>query len=339
MRALRLGLLGAGFAGRTLAAAAVVVPSVEVTAVWSPTPARRDELAATRGAVAMADPEAVIRAVDAVVVTTPHQTHAGFAGTALAAGRHVLCEKPLSTKTRAGAQLIKEANARGLVLSVNHFQRYRRPNVAARQVIAAGRLGAVLGGQCRLLEAPMTHPWQHESASVGFLLGYGVHAVDLLRWWLADDVVEVSARQATDGAGIERTTVASLRFGSGAVVALTTSDQAAPSGREQVGRAAFGTQLAGETGLLDVDSYGATVLSTPEAEVIDYLPSWTAFDSPERLEAYARALSQFAEACLTGAAPALTAQDALSAVQVCLAAGESARRGGEPVCVLRQSRA
>jgi predicted dehydrogenase len=332
MTPLRLGLLGAGFAARTIALAAAQAGSGQVVAVWSPTSSRREALAAEIGARPVLGPADATVDVDAVVVATPHQTHMTLAVLALTAGRHVYCEKPITTRVSDGEQLLDMAANRGLVLSVNHFQRFRRPNMAARRALMEGRIGTLIGGQSKLLEGPMGHSWQRDPDSVGFLLGYGVHAVDLLQWWLSSPVVEVSACVGIDR-GVERAALATLRFRSGPVISLMTADRTPASASQQIGRAVFATTLVGERGLLDVDSYGATTLVSEEAVVLDVLPQWADSASPDRLEAYARAFNQFANSVRTGVATELSGSDALSAARVCLAAIESGRDGGRPVCV------
>src|SRR5207247_990342 len=60
------------------------------------------------------------RRIDAVVIVTPVSTHFDLAMQALAAGKHVLVEKPLASTTEQAVRLVDEAERRGLVLSVDH---------------------------------------------------------------------------------------------------------------------------------------------------------------------------------------------------------------------------
>ncbi|MGY2026957.1 Gfo/Idh/MocA family protein [Nocardia gipuzkoensis] len=324
-----LGIIGSGFAAQTIAhAARSTQPPVTVTHVWSPQRDRASRFAHEFGAAVCDSAEQLCGVVDAVAIASPHPTHAHYAGLGLNAGCHVFVEKPFTTDADEGRSLIDAARKIGRVLSVNHFQRFRIPNRSAKALLGSGELGHILGGSCRLWEPPMSRPWQQQRDSVGFTLGYGVHAVDLLRWWLDADIVRVSARECPDAAGVERATLAHLEFASGAVVQLMTGDRRATETGTQVGRAVFETSLLGSRGLLEVDSYGAATVYTPQPRIAGRLPEWTGLDSPTRLAAYALALGQFVASCRGACEPELTGADALRAVEICLALRESATRGG-----------
>jgi predicted dehydrogenase len=334
---LRLGIVGSGFAASTIAYAALRSRAVRLAGIWGGSGAHalaRDALvSAFRGL------DELLAAVDAVAIATPHDTHAELTEIALDRGRHVFCEKPFVTEVEDGRALIRAASARGLVLSVNHFQRFRLPNAAAFTALEPATVqGGVLGGHCRLVETGATKEWQLRPENKGFLLGYGVHAVDLLRWWLRRDVESVRARASAHGNGVERTTSATLCFDDGLEVHLLTSDQgAASSGAAQVGKAVFETILATKDGLLHIDSYGETAFVDGTRRVLATLPSWRNADSPARLDAYVKAIDQFAAAVLDDVPPALAAEDALQAVAICAAISASADSGGRPIAVERAS--
>jgi predicted dehydrogenase len=329
-RTLALGVIGSGFAGATVIAAAAGLPDARVIGVYGG--GRVSELAAQHGVRLFSDVEEMLTAVDAIVVATPHASHAEYCRMALEADLHVFCEKPFVTDSTDGAVLVELARARGLTLSVNHFQRYRTPNAAAFEALRENRIGPLVGGHCRLVETPMAKPWQMDAANVGFLLGYGVHAIDLLCWWLDQPVRSVAARSCLDDLGVEHSTVATLRFDD-AEVQLVTTDRMVTDVGGQVGRASFASLLIGRDGMLDVDSYGTAYLYDPRRTVLGTLPSWQSFHAPERLAAYRAAVAQFVQACLTGAAPQITAEQALHAVAVCEAAAISTLNGGASTCV------
>ena len=83
-------------------------------------------------------------AVDAVAIATPPATHAPIALRCLAAGRHVLVEKPLADSYAAGLQMVREAEQRGLVLHCDHTFCYTPAVQHIRELIAGGELGDVL---------------------------------------------------------------------------------------------------------------------------------------------------------------------------------------------------
>lgn len=331
-RLLTLGVIGSGFAARTVVAAAL---SCEMAGPIMITGGRGiGQLSMLYATQPCASVEELLDAVDAVVITTPHDSHADYAAKALNRGVHVLCEKPFVTRIADGERLIKLAEARALVLSVNHFQRYRTPNSAVAIRLKEDGL-RITGGRARLIEGPGKQDWKRNPANRGFLFGYGVHVLDLLLWWLDEPCVEVSGTQlVTDG--VEHCTAATLAFRSGCRISVLTSDL----GREgiavsQPGRAILDFELLTDAGLLDVDSYAEAILRTqlgPQA--LGALGTWEDFDSPVRLEAYRQALEQFLVACRDGVPPELTARDALEAVRICDALEQSARHEGRMTCVL-----
>lgn len=332
-RRLRLGVIGSGFAARTVVSAASQSFTVGEISAFGGSGVQR--LSATYGVRAVGDLPRLLESVDAVVVATPHDTHAQYVEVALAHGCDVLCEKPFVTDPADGEKLIRQAEQAKLVLSVNHFQRYRGPHASVMRALSSDTGSEVLGGQASLVEAPPAPGWKQRASNRGFVFGYGIHVIDLLCWWLKQPVAQVSARSLRDGAGVERCTVAQLAFAAGARIGLTTSDLGYDSaGTGQPGRAVMQFVLLTSEGLVDVDSYGDAVLRTSVgATRLDRLPSWEDFDSPVRLAAYRAALEQFTRACRRREAPEITAQSALDAVRVCAALEESAGKGGALVCV------
>jgi predicted dehydrogenase len=82
-------------------------------------------------------------AIEAVVIATPAGTHAALAAKALAAGKHVLIEKPLALTYRDGARLVHQAQAAGLVLMVGHILEYHPAIVELVRRVRSGELGRI----------------------------------------------------------------------------------------------------------------------------------------------------------------------------------------------------
>ncbi len=80
-------------------------------------------------------------AIDAVVIASPARTHAGLVADALAAGKHVLVEKPLALATADAVALAERAERAGLVLAVGHTFEYHPAVVKMRALLEAGELG------------------------------------------------------------------------------------------------------------------------------------------------------------------------------------------------------
>jgi predicted dehydrogenase len=145
--------------------------------------------------------------VDLVDVCTPGSTHAEISVAALEAGKHVLCEKPLANtveEARAMAAAAERAAAQGVRAMVG-FNFRRVPAVAlARELVAAGRLGAIrhvraayLGNHLLDPEFPLVWRLQVEQAGSGALGDLGAHAVDLAQYLAGDRIAGVSALTET----------------------------------------------------------------------------------------------------------------------------------------------
>ena len=147
MRKLKTAMFGTGFMGKVHTEAIRRLGNVEVTTVAASSQATADKFAAMVGipratadwkAVA-ADPE-----IDAVHVCTPNVLHYPMAKAALAAGKHVLCEKPLSMTSAEARELAALGEQKKLAHCVNHNLRFYPVVQQIRSMIAAGELGDVL---------------------------------------------------------------------------------------------------------------------------------------------------------------------------------------------------
>jgi predicted dehydrogenase len=141
----RVGLLGYGFAGRTFHAPLIrAVNGLALSAVASGNP---DRVKADIPDVSVyATPDMLFAAedIDCVVIATPNVTHAPLAKAALAAGKHVIIDKPFTLDMNEARELIGMADSLGLLLSVFHNRRWDSDYLSVRQAIEAGRIGRVV---------------------------------------------------------------------------------------------------------------------------------------------------------------------------------------------------
>lgn len=145
--------------------------------------------------------------IDAVDICTPGDTHAEIALAALAAGRHVLCEKPLANDTADAdrmAEAATEAAGRGVVAMCG-FSYRRTPALAyARQLVADGRIGTIRHVRAQYLqdwltdpEAPFTWRLDRSRAGSGALGDIGAHSIDAAQWLAGSAITAVSAMTRT----------------------------------------------------------------------------------------------------------------------------------------------
>jgi predicted dehydrogenase len=124
-------------------------------------------------------------AVDAVILCTPHKFHTDQIIAAAAHGKHVFCEKPLSTSGEEAQRAVDAITAAGLQLGIGHERRFEPAVVALRHAIADGELGTPLVfegnfSQDKFLDLPPDN-WRLSAveAPVGPLSATGIHLVDL----------------------------------------------------------------------------------------------------------------------------------------------------------------
>ena len=123
--------------------------------------------------------------LDAVAIATPARTHHGLATAALAAGKHVLVEKPLADSLALGEQMVQQADAAGLVLMADHTYCYTPAVLKIRDLVAQGELGEILFIDSVRINLGLIQPdvdvfWDlapHDLAILDFVLPSGLRPV------------------------------------------------------------------------------------------------------------------------------------------------------------------
>lgn len=233
MNPVRIGVLGtAAVTAHTLLRPARQVPGAEVTAVASRTPARAAKYAAAHGIPHVHQDYAALLAddtVDAVYLPLPTGLHGAWTRAALAAGKHVLCEKPLCANESETTEVAEAAAGTGLVVAEALHYRYHPLLARVRDILDSGELGAL-----HRISVAVCVPFPRFGASMyrldlagGAMLAVGSSAVDLARILGRADIhgepaVE-SARSAVRGREVDRLTRARLRFPGGPTARVTAS--------------------------------------------------------------------------------------------------------------------
>ncbi|SCK13442.1 Gfo/Idh/MocA family protein [Streptomyces sp. WMMB 322] len=262
---------------------------------------------------------------EAVDVCTPTHTHREVALTALRAGRHVACEKPLALTVEDVEEMIAEAERAGVLLFPAHVVRYFPEYAAMADAVAGGAVGepAVLRFT-RTGTYPVWSPWFADpSLSGGLLVDQMIHDFDFARL-LAGEVARVHAhvrghQEAPALAGCVAAGTAVLTHASGAVSHV--------HGVWGLPDTQFRTtfRIAGRRGVLHHDSAQTKafrVISQGRATEGEGIPATNLTESPFLTE-----LREFARAVRGGPAPRVSARDGLAAVRIALAAAESAHTG------------
>ncbi len=196
---LRVGLVGCGGFARFAAHQYRSLPGVSIEVVADVDAAAAERIAAELDA-AVLSPQAVLEhpALDLVYIATPPAFHFEQAAAALAAGHHVLVEKPLATTTADAEALEALAARQGLVCVANLLERYCPLAAAVRRLIESRLLGCLVHGVF-LNEAgdeglgPRHWFWDRDTSG-GIFVEHGVHFFDLVAFWLGAGHVVSAAR-------------------------------------------------------------------------------------------------------------------------------------------------
>jgi|DewCreStandDraft_2_1066082.scaffolds.fasta_scaffold00202_85 predicted dehydrogenase len=197
---LRVGIIGAGSMAQAHAAALAAIEEVRVTAVADPELERARALAERLGARAVPEQADVLDDVDAVWLCTPPFLHCAQALAAAAAGKHVFCEKPMALTLDEADRMIAAARQAGVKLMIGQVLRYYPPIAALRTLVESGELGEVVYCFSRRFAAARFEamaPWRRKGTmGGGFVLEWGIHEVDALRFLVQRPAGQVYGRLA-----------------------------------------------------------------------------------------------------------------------------------------------
>ena len=133
--------------------------------------------------------------LDAVSICTPNYLHRPVAEAAFAAGKHVLCEKPLSISAKEGAKIVAAAKKAKKKLMMAYVNRFRGESQVLKRFIDTGELGQIYYGKCGWLRRrgiPGMGGWftTKSKSGGGPLIDLGVHVLDLTLWLMGFPEVE-----------------------------------------------------------------------------------------------------------------------------------------------------
>jgi len=189
--AVRVAIVGCGLIGHKRAKA---LGSATLAAAVDADQAKAQRLAALYpGCAADADWQAVVssRGIDAVIVATTNNVLAGVTTAAVAAGKHVLVEKPAARSAAELAPVADSARRAGVVAKVGFNHRFHPALANAKRLVDEGAIGPILHIRARYGHGGRLgydKEWRADPAIAGGgeLLDQGVHLIDLTRWFLGD---------------------------------------------------------------------------------------------------------------------------------------------------------
>lgn len=237
----RVAIVGSGVIARNHVAAIARHPQLEVTTLVDPIASANDAIEALIDhpvtKYASLDEALAAGGFDIAVITSPSGTHNELAEAAIAAGIHVVVEKPIDASLAAGRRLAKLALDSTATVSVISQHRFDPSSIVVEKAIDAGDFGRITSAvasvawwrsQAYYDSAGWRGTWTGDGG--GATCNQGIHTVDLLLWFLGKPV-EVYAQTGTlahERMEVEDVAVATIRFTSGALAVLHTTTAAYP---------------------------------------------------------------------------------------------------------------
>jgi myo-inositol 2-dehydrogenase/D-chiro-inositol 1-dehydrogenase len=333
----RVTLAGFGAWGQMHARALAAIPEAELAAVFCHGDASAEVAAEMLPQVQVfRSYEAMLAAggFDAVIVAVPNDLHAAFAVKALAAGAHVVLEKPLGVTLAECDGVLMAADKAGRQVAVNHELRVSHQWGQVRALIAAGDIGRVTHQHFSLFRHPFrpgSGGWRRDAARVGsWMLEELVHFVDLVLWYAQENgppVRLVAQASATRGAvaGLSDTVSVLMTWADGSTALVTQClsgfqhhtllEIAGDAGAVRTWWAGAFDRTTSPDFALHVRRRGAD-----DVEVVDVPRSGEIFELEENLR---RALAGFRSGELI-----MQPAEARMAVALCLAVERSITEGG-----------
>lgn len=219
--AVRIGVLGAGFVAEFYLRALTHVRGHDVTAIGSRSVDRAAELAGRFGVpqVTAGIDELVTRNdVDLVIVALPHDTHVEAVRAVAAAGKAVICTKPLGRDGAEAAECLRAVTEAGVWHGYAESAVFAPGVVRAKQLVDAGAIGTVTWVRSREAHGnPHDYARDVQRMGGGPLRGLGIHCVAVGRWFMGSqarpvDVFAWGARLARDDVQVEDSALLLIRF-------------------------------------------------------------------------------------------------------------------------------
>jgi len=336
---LGIAVIGAGLIGTLRCRAIERVDSLRLLGVADVDVTRARRAAGKTRAVADYRELLGIPDLDAVIVSTPLPLHAEIAHACLAAGRHVLCEKPLAATPEACERLVAAATAADRHLAVGFNHRYFPSVRFLRQAIAAGRIGRldhlrVFAGHDGPHNFRADWMYRGELSGGGAMMDLGLHMTDLVRH-LAGEIVEVYGH-ATDRvwhvSGSEDNALVLMRTGDGVPISYQATWSEWRGYR-------FRLEAYGDRGMASA-SYGPMIHRLLERDPQSGRThhSWSVYPAlnlreklagwqTTAIETFAAELADFARAIDGESTMLADGDDGRAAVAIAHAVYESSRRG------------
>lgn len=183
MQKIRAAVIGVGYLGRFHAQKYAQAAGCDLVAVVDSRQESRDQVAAEVGTRGTADHRALLGKVDAVSIVTPTPAHFALAHDFLAAGAHVLVEKPITETPEQARELISLASRKGKILQVGHLERFNAAILAAEPYLHTPRF----------VECHRLAPYRERGTDVNVVLDLMIHDIDIVQTIVGAPISSIDA--------------------------------------------------------------------------------------------------------------------------------------------------
>lgn len=291
---LRMGVVGAGVFGGYHAGKCASHPRVDFVGIYDPDLARAQAGAAKHGVRAFETYEALLSAVDAVIVASPASYHGQMAMGAINAGCHVLIEKPIANTVEEGQAIVDLAAKMQRVVQVGHQERFVMRAIGLDKV--QERPLSIVGHR--------RSPYSPRGTDVSVTLDLMTHDLDLVLWLMDCDPVQITGESKAVNSAAPDFAHANLKFDDGEAQ-LEASRVAQASSRRMT--------IVYPSGTVEIDFNAKTLHhNTPFALNADF------GEDPMARDSLGAATNAFVEAVLDGKPVAITGGNGLRALKAAL---------------------
>lgn len=314
MTKLRTAVIGVGYLGRFHAQKYRELPNSDLVAVVDAHGETAQKVASELGAAKFTDYRQVLRAVDAVSIAVPTPLHYEVAAAFLSSGVHVLLEKPITTTTDEARGLIEIARRHRCILQVGHLERFNPAIVAASQILRTPRF----------IESHRLASFKQRGTDVSVVLDLMIHDIDLIQELVGRPIEHIDAVGSTVFSGDIDIANARIRF-AGGCVANTTASRISLKQERKIRVFQDDAYLS-----IDLQQKILTVIRKKDAAPVESPAQVSIEDqSFDQGDALRSEIEAFLHSVQTAAAPVVSGEDGLRALETATRITELVRSNAE----------
>ncbi len=306
---LRAGVIGVGYLGRFHAQKYALLEETELVGVVDSDPQRAEVVAAECGTSAFTDYSSLLEKVDLISIAVPTQDHYSVARECLAAGCHVLIEKPITQTVQEAEELIEIAKTQKVVFQVGHLERFNPAILALEGVLK----------EPMFIESHRMAPFKPRGTDVNVVLDLMIHDIDIILNLVRSDLKSIHAvgvpvlSNEVDIANVR------LQFESGCVANVTAS-RVSLEGMRKI-------RLFQSDAYISIDYQNRKIAVFRKGAGESHLPGLPDIgmkvDTFEQRDALLDEIKSFIQSILKQEAPVVSAEDGKKALEVAIKISQS----------------